>query len=272
MREGRQHFTDAARHRPGLLGPAGLLPDAYEIDELALPNVIADDEAAIAGPLVHIAIVIILWQRARRRQRAPAHRSRVVRTFAAEHARAYRRADAVAADHHVGLGAGAVRECQAGRTVARFDLAPSFAKLDAGLRHRLREQTMQVAAMHDVVFGAVAFLEIARRQTIVNLAQNPNRARSIRPARMRLRAACRRGDGLKELDGIGTDVDAAPNSASSAALFVDLHFEALSAQRDGAASPPRPAPTMAMRSAFPISCSGDGRLIGMRVAVIPCGS
>ena len=31
---------------------------ADEIDELALPNVVADDEAAVAGPLVHMAVVI----------------------------------------------------------------------------------------------------------------------------------------------------------------------------------------------------------------------
>ena len=86
------------------------MPDAYEIDELALPNVVADDETAIAGPLVHIAVVIILRQRVGRRQRAPAHRSRVVRAFAAEQVRANRRADAVAADDHVGFGAGAVGE------------------------------------------------------------------------------------------------------------------------------------------------------------------
>ena len=50
----RQHFIDAARHRPGWLRPAGLLPDGREIDELALPFVVADDEPAVAGPLVHI--------------------------------------------------------------------------------------------------------------------------------------------------------------------------------------------------------------------------
>ena len=72
MGEGRQHFIDAARHRPRLLRPARLLPDAYEIDELALPDVVADDEPAIAGPLVHMAVVIILRQRDRW---APAHAS-----------------------------------------------------------------------------------------------------------------------------------------------------------------------------------------------------
>ena len=129
--KGGQHLVDAARHRPRLLGPAGLLPDGHEIDELALPNVVADDEAAVAGPLVHIAVVIILRQRVAGRQRPPAHRSDVARAFAAEHAGANRRADAVAADDDVGFGAGAVRKCQAGRAVAGFDRRASLAELDA---------------------------------------------------------------------------------------------------------------------------------------------
>ena len=40
--------------------------------------------------------------------------------------------------------------------VAGFDRRASLAKLDARLRHGLREQAVQVAAMDDVVFGAVA--------------------------------------------------------------------------------------------------------------------
>ena len=111
--KGRQHFFDVAGHRPGLLRPAWLLTDAYEVDELILPDVVADDEAAIAGPLVDVAVVIVLRQRIGGRQRAPAHRSGIVWTFAAEQAGANRRADAVATDDDVGFGAGAVGESSA---------------------------------------------------------------------------------------------------------------------------------------------------------------
>ena len=54
-----------------------------------------------------------------------------------------------------------------------FDLRAALAKLDARLRHRLREQAMQVAAMHDVVFGPVALFEIAKGKAVVNLARIP---------------------------------------------------------------------------------------------------
>jgi hypothetical protein len=40
-------------------------------------------------------------------------------------------------------------------------------------------------------------------------------------------------DGVKELDGIGTDVDAGAKLGEFRRLLVDLHFEALPTQRDG---------------------------------------
>src|SRR6188768_915501 len=40
-------------------------------------------------------------------------------------------------------------------------------------------------------------------------------------------------NGMKELDGIGTDVDAGAELGELGRLLVDLHFEALPAQRDG---------------------------------------
>src|SRR6476620_11820432 len=44
-------------------------------------------------------------------------------------------------------------------------------------------------------------------------------------------------DGVKELDGVGTDVDAGAELGELGRLFVDLHFEALAAQRDGRGQP-----------------------------------
>src|ERR1700730_8074054 len=41
------------------------------------------------------------------------------------------------------------------------------------------------------------------------------------------------GDGVKEIDVIGTDVDAGANLGEFRCLLVDLHFEALPTQRDG---------------------------------------
>ena len=92
---------------------------------------------------------------------------------------------------------------------------------------------MQVAAMDDVVFGAVAPFEIAEWQTVANLVLAP-----ITPAQSRRFG--RDGvelfsepDGVEEPDGVGTDIDAGPKLGEFRRLFVDLRFKTLPAQRDG---------------------------------------
>ena len=233
MGEGRQHLFDIARHRPRLLGPAGLLADRDEIDELALPNVITDHKTAVAGPLVHMEVVIILRQRIAGRQRAPTHRSRVAWAFAAENAGTDRRADAVATHDDVGFAAGAVVKRQANGAIAGFDRRASLAELDALLRHGLREQAMQVAAVDDVIFGAVALFEIDEGQTVVDLARipiAPGQSDRLGPDGMEL---ADKSDRLKEFHRVGADVDAGAELGEFGGLLVDLHLETLAAQRDG---------------------------------------
>ena len=124
------------------------------------------------------------------------------------------------------------------------------------LRHGLREQAMQVAAVHDVIFGAVALFEIDERQAVVDLARIPIApGQSDRLGRDGMQLVGE-SDGVKELHGVGADVD-------TGAEFGELGAPARRpAPRNpaGAArwlppSPPRPAPTMAMRRALAISCS-----------------
>ena len=64
-------------------------------------------------------------------------------------------------------------------------------------------------------------------------------------------------DGVKEFYRIGADVNAGAELDEFGRLLVDLHFESLPAERDAAASPPSPAPTIAIRRAFAISRSAD---------------
>src|SRR5262249_28141833 len=88
------------------------------------------------------------------------------------------------------------------------------------------------AAMNDIIFGAVALFEIAELQAVAYLFGAP-----IAPAQ-----ADRLGrdgvklvgefDGLKELDGVGADVDAGAELGEFSRLLVDLHLEPLPAQRD----------------------------------------
>ena len=143
-----------------------------------------------------------------------------------------------------------------------FDLRASLAKLDARLRHRLREHAMQVAAMRDVVSGSVALLEIGKRKAIVDLARTP--VAPGQPDRLGRDGMQLVGeaDRVKEFYRIGADVDPGAELGEFRRLLVDLHLESLPAQRDGCRQPAQ-APLRQWQSdaRFPLQCSGHGTLL-----------
>ena len=64
---------------------------------------------------------------------------------------------------------------------------------------------------------------------------------------------------VKQLHGIGADVDAGAELREFGRLLEDLYLEALMAKRNGRRQSPSPAPTMAIERVFAISYSATIR-------------
>src|SRR4051794_6811865 len=124
---------------------------------------------------------------------------------------------------------------------------------------------MQVAAVRDVVLGAVPLLEIDEWKTIVNRLRAPiapRQADRLGPDGVQL---VRQIERPEDLHRIGTEVDAGAELRELGRLFVDLHLEALTAERDGRrqsaeASSYNGDPTRASHATFPppstLDCNG----------------
>src|ERR1700694_350809 len=109
--------------------------------------------------------------------------------------------------------------------------------MDDVLRQRIREQPVQVAAMRDVILGAVTRLEIDEWQTVVDRVRAPvapRQSNRLGTDRVQLVGQVER---TKNLHRIGAEVDAGAELGELGGLFVDLHLEALTAERDGRRHP-----------------------------------
>jgi hypothetical protein len=92
---------------------------------------------------------------------------------------------------------------------------------------------MQIAAVDDVIAGAVPAVEIDERQAVADFAGAPvapGQADRLGGDGVQLVG---KADRLEELDRVGADVDAGAELGELRRLLIDARLEALPAQRNG---------------------------------------